>query len=118
MKRITITVADDDLVKVIGSLLKYQTDFAVETVEAATTHKSRVHRPGAGVTSEGLVKDHLTARPSRADTLDNLGAMLEGHGYATSTLSGTVSKMTRRGELVRSGNTVGLIRDEKQGNLL
>ena len=109
MKRLIITCKDEDLVKLVGTCVKIDADFTVETVAEAPVKAARkLHREGLN-TSEKVVAYLSQPDMKGHATFTQIRDHLVEVGYAESTASGVLSKLRAAGRVVQSGNIWALV---------
>lgn len=108
MKKLIITCKDEDLVKLVGTCVKIDADFTVETVAVEEPAKRTLHREHETVADKVAAFLREPARKGHA-TFDQIKAHLTEAGYAPNTAGATLSRLCLVGKLVRSGNTYALL---------
>lgn len=106
MKRIICTVKDEDVVKIVGTLIRSEADFVVETISAPEpTNVRHLQRKTAdGRSASDVIIDELTTKGKR--TLAQLSAALVEVGFNKSTVHGTTSNLQAQGLVTKSGGWV------------
>jgi hypothetical protein len=103
MKRLIVTIADDELVRVLSAIVKTGADFTVQNVDEAPPPVRHIQRktPDGKRPSE-IVLDKVIAqgRVSRQE----LAIALRDAGFAQNTIHGTASSLVREGLLIQEGD--------------
>jgi hypothetical protein len=109
MKRLIITCGDDDLIKIVGTCLKVNADFTVETLEEPPAKEPRhLNRLPGGETASSVVLGFLKGRGSRMATRTEVGHLLADRGFHPHSVATTISKMRRDGQVEVAGEIVAL----------
>ncbi len=105
MKRLTITLSEEDFRSVMGAILKTGADFQVETVaeEGAKPELRHSQKKSAdGKTPEQIIFDVLKNQAGRAQFEDFEGAGLDV-GFNPASMRGRARKMVNEGKIAVSG---------------
>ena len=113
MKRLICTVSDEDLVKLVGTLVKVGADFSVQNIASDEPDKVRhIQRKTAdGKSASDIVLEAITASRQSKTALAHI---LQEHGFNSTTVYGTVAKLKASGHVVTSGDWVMLPKAERQ----
>lgn len=106
MKKVTIVIQDEELVRMLSQLLRFDADFTVETVHengAPQKPTRTIHRGPGGKTCSELVLD---AVKDGSKTKSYLKSVITDQGYSEGTLNPTLSKLVRGKEVMVSGDLV------------
>lgn len=118
MKRITITCQDDDLIGVIGAVLRINADFAVETLVDASLRSQKVAKPQqpepqpkakrraiSGPTGATVVCNRLKRAGAGVPiSMAELGQALAAEGYNPSGVSSVLTRLRQQGYRIQREN--------------